>query len=122
MSGGVGALIGGIGSLVTGMGSLSAQKKAMKAQEKQAQLADERERRKLLRQAQIVQGQAVNTAATVGGLGSSGLIGGVSNVTNQAQSEIAYQNTSLGLTKQYNKFMQQAATWNMFGDVFSSIG
>jgi hypothetical protein len=116
------AAIGAIGSLVTGFMSLSAQKKAMKASERQAAAADRRERNKLLRQAQIAQGQATNVAASVGALGSSGLIGGTSNVTNQAQSQIGYQNTSLQLTKEYNKFRQQAATYNMFGDIFGSIG
>lgn len=116
------AAIGAIGSLVTGFMSLSAQKKATRAQERQAALADQRERRRLLRQSQIVQGQAINTAASVGALGSSGLEGGVSNVTNQAQSQIAFQNQSLDLTKQYNKFRQQAATFNMFGDIFGSMG
>lgn len=117
MTAAIGPIIGGITSLM----SLSAQKKAMAAQEKQAQLADQRERRKLLRQAQIVQGQAINTAASVGGLGSSGLIGGVSNVTNQAQSQIGYQNTSLQLSKQYNSAMQTAGMYDALGSVFSNM-
>lgn len=117
MSSAIGAVVGLVGQ----MASLKAQNKAIKAQEKQAALADARERRKLLRQAQIAQGSATNVAASIGGLGSSGLIGGVQNVTNQAQSQIAYQNTSLQLQKDYNRFMQQAANasmWGTFGQNF----
>ena len=117
MTAAIGPIIGGITSLM----GMSAQNKAIKAQEKQAALADRRERQKLLRQAQIVQGQAINTAASVGGLGSSGLIGGVSNVTNQAQSQIGFQNTSLQLSKQYNNYMQQANLLGAVGSAFSNM-
>jgi hypothetical protein len=115
------AVIGAAVSLFTGMQSLSAQKKAAKAAQKQQELADSRERRKLLRQSQIVQGQATNTAASIGGLGSSGLMGGLSNVTNQAQSQIGYQNQSSQLANLQSKYLQQANQWNMFGDVFSGF-
>ena len=121
MSGGVGNILGAVVGLVGNMASLKAQKKAIRAQEKQAALADSRERRKLLRQAQIVQGSATNVAASIGGLGSSGLIGGVSNVTNQAQSQIGYQQTSLQLQKDYNRFMQQSANAQMWGGFGQSL-
>lgn len=115
------AIIGGAVSLFTGMKALSAQKKAADAAKKQQQLADTRERRRLLRQTQIVQGQAVNTAAVIGGLGSSGLAGGLMNVNNQAQSQIGYQAQSSQLANLQSGYMQQANQWGMFGDIFGGF-
>jgi len=121
MSAAVGPLIGAGVSLFTGLKSASAQKKAIAAQNRQAALADARDRRKLLRSAQIAQGQALNFGANVGGLGSSGLTGGLMNVSNQAQSQIGFQNTSLQLAKQSNQYMQQASNWNMAGDFLGPL-
>lgn len=121
MTAAVGPLIGAGVSLFTGLKSASAQKKAQAAQDKQAALADARERRRLLRSTQIAQGQALNFGANVGGLGSSGLVGGIMNVGNQAQSQIGFQNTSLQLAKQSNQYLQQASNWNMAGDFLNPL-
>lgn len=115
------AVIGAAVSLFTGMQSLSAQKKAANAAKKQQELADARERRKLLRQSQIAAGQATNTAASIGGLGSSGLAGGLMGLNNQVASQVGFQNQSSQLANLQSKYMQQASQWNMFGDIFSGF-
>lgn len=109
----VGAVIG----LATGMASLSAQKKAQKAAQKQQELADMRERRKLLRAAQIQKGTVTNYAGQVGALGSTAVAGGLSGLTNQVQSQIGYQSQSSQLANLQSKYLMKANTWNMIGDI-----
>ena len=121
MSAGVGAIIGAGVSLFTGLKSASLQKKAMKTQQKQQELADARERRRLLRQSQIAAGQSVNFAANIGGLGSSGLEGGLMGLSNQVSSQVAYQAQSSALAKQASGLMQQASTYQMYGDLFGPM-
>lgn len=120
MTAAVGAIIGAGVSLYTGMKSASLQKKAMKVQQKQQELADARERRRLLRQQQIAAGQAVNVAANVGGLDSSSLAGGLSGLSNQVASQVGYQAQQSALAKQASGLYQQAANYQMFGDFFGS--
>ena len=112
----------GIGvSLFTGMKAASAQKQAVKAQQKQQELADMRERRRLLRSQQIAAGQATNMAASIGGLGGSSLAGGLSGLSNQVQSQLGYQAQSSALAKQASGYMQQAQNWQMAGDFLGPV-
>lgn len=125
MSAGIVPLLGLGASIFGSLNAAAAQKKALKAQQKQQELADLREKRKLLRQAQIASGSTVNTAAAIGGMGSSGLSGGLASLTNQAQSQIGYQAQSSLLSKQASNYMQTAQNWNTFSDfgaMFSKIG
>lgn len=117
----VGPLIGAGISLYTGMKAKKAQDKAIASQEKQQKLADRRERNRLIRQQIITAGQATNMAANIGGLGSSGLTGGLSGLTNQVQSQIGYQAQSSQLAKQATGYMQQAQNWNMAGDFLGPL-
>jgi hypothetical protein len=121
MTAAIGPLIGAGVSLFTGLKSAAAQKKAVRAQEKQQELADAREKRRLLRQSQIAAGQAVNTAASIGGLGSSGLTGGIMGLQNQVASQVGYQAQSSALAKQASGYMQKAQNWNMAGDILGPL-
>lgn len=121
MSVAIAPLIGIGASIFFGMKSLSAQRKAIRAQQKQQELADLREKRRLLRQQQIIAGETVNVAANIGGMGSSSLVAGLSGLTNQVQSQLGYQAQSSALSQQATGFMQQAGRYNMYGDLFGNM-
>lgn len=117
----VGTLISAGVSLFTGLKSASLQKKAMRAQEKQQELADARERRRLLRQRQIAAGETVNLAASLGATGSSAVAGGLSGLTNQVQSQMGYQAQSSALAKKASGLYQQASNYQMFGGLVGNL-
>lgn len=117
----IGPLIGAGVSLYTGMRAASLQKKAIETQEKQQKLADARDRRRLLRAQQIAAGQATNVAANIGGMGSSGLQGGIAGLQNQVASQVGFQAQTSALSRQASSFMQQASNYNMYGDLFGSL-
>lgn len=113
----VGAVVGIYGQLK----SASAQKKAMREQQKAQELADARERRKLLRATAIQRGTATNVAASIGGLGSTALTGGLSGLQNQAQSQLGFQETTLGINKYITKQNIAASNWSTFGSLGSAF-
>lgn len=124
----MGAAVGALGaafSVFSQLKAQKAQKRAMQQQQKAQEVADARERRKLLRSSAIARGQTINTAASIGGLGSSGLTGGLMGLQNQAQSQLGFQQTTLDISKAItnqniaaNKFMTMAS----FGEALSGFG
>lgn len=109
-----GAVIG-IGASVFGMYSqkkaMEEQQKAMKEQRRLQRAADERERRQLLRSQAIAAGQTVNVAAQIGGLGGTGLTGGLSGLQNQVLSTLGFQQMSARSVDKMQGFLNNAAQY-----------
>lgn len=109
-----GAVIG-IGASLFGMYSqkkaMEEQQKAMKEQRRLQRAADQRERRQLLRQQAIATGQTVNVAAQIGGLGSTGLTGGLAGLQNQVLSSLGFQQMSSRSVDKQQGFLNKAAQY-----------
>lgn len=126
----------GVGSLVNlGMGILGlsqqrkaakAQERAMRASQKAQELADARDRRKLLRQTSITRGEALNFGANLGAMGGSALAGGLSGITNQQQAQLGFQQTTLDIskyiTRQNIRASQAMTTASLFGGLGEVAG
>jgi hypothetical protein len=78
-----------------------AQQRAYEAEKRKAEVENVRKAREAVRQARIVQSQMQSQAALTGGMGSSGLAGGLASVGSQLagnlnyMSEIATENTAI---------------------------
>jgi hypothetical protein len=109
----VGALVLGVASFAMQAKSAKAQEKAMKAQQRAQELADARDRRKLLRQTAIARGETLNFGANLGAMGGTALAGGLSGLVNQQQAQLGFQQTTLDISKyitQQNIRSSQAMT------------
>lgn len=119
-----GAVIG-IGASLFGMYSqqkaMQEQQKAMREQRRLQRAADERERRQLLRQQAIAAGQTVNVAAQIGGLGSTGLTGGLSGLQNQVLSSLGFQAMSRRSVERQQGFLNQAAQYQTNAGIAQGI-
>jgi hypothetical protein len=116
------------------------QRKAYKAEQRRAEIQNVRSIRQQVRAARMAQGQMTNTAALTGGLGGSGLAGGMASVGAQTagnlgyMQDIAQQNTAIsnaqiasaGFQAQASKAQSQGAVWGqvanlgktVFGDMY----
>jgi argininosuccinate lyase len=120
----VGAIIAGAGAIFGVAMQMKAQKaneKAQKAQQRAQELADLRARRRLLRESAQVRGETVNTAANYGAMNSSAIYGGLSGLTNQAQSQLGFQQTTLDLSKYITKQNIAMARYDTLGSAVSSV-
>jgi hypothetical protein len=92
---------GTVGSLVSQRRAASQQKKSFQAEQRRAEVENIRNVRQQIRQARLVQAGMTNVAAQTGGLGGSGLAGGISSVSSQTagnlgyMSDIARENTAI---------------------------
>jgi hypothetical protein len=120
-----GAVIG-IGASVFGMYSqqkaMEEQQKAMKEQRRLQRAADERERRQLLRSQAIAAGQTVNVAAQIGGLGGTGLTGGLSGLQNQVLSTLGFQQMSARSINKQQGFLNNAAQYQTNAGIAEGVG
>jgi hypothetical protein len=134
------AVVGAVVGAFSGMKSMQAQKKAMKAQQRAAEemmrlqkMADLRERRRMLREAAIARGQAVNIAAQIGGgsgpTAGSSVISGLGGIQNQVLSGLGFAQTSQSsalLQQRYlnkaAKYQSDASKWSAIGSAAMSIG
>lgn len=91
--------------------ALDAQKRAMKEQKNLQRAADARERRQLLRQQAIARGQTVNVAAQIGGMGGTGLSGGLAGLENQVASSIGFQETTRLSMNRQQRFLDRASQY-----------
>ena len=127
----IGALgtLGSVGASVYGM---TQQNKAMKEQEKAAReqralqkAADQRERRRMLREQAIARGQTVNVAAQVGaGQGptsSTALTGGLSGLNNQVLSATAFQSMSANSINKQQKYLDKASGYMQNANIAQGI-
>lgn len=120
-----GAVIG-IGASLFGMYSqkkaMEEQQKAMKEQRRLQRAADQRERRQLLRSQAIAAGQTVNVAAQIGGLGSTGLTGGLSGLQNQVLSSLGFQQMSSRSVDKMQGFLNRAAQYQTQAGIAEGVG
>jgi hypothetical protein len=119
-----GAVIG-IGASLFGMYSqrqaMQEQQRAMREQRRMQRAADERERRQLLRQQAIASGQTVNVASQIGGLGSTGLTGGLSGLQNQVLSTLGFQGMTRRSVERQQGFLNQAAQYQTQAGIAQGI-
>ena len=111
-------------------------KKARKATERQyaaekrrAEVQNVRSIREQVRATRLAQGQMTNVGAQTGGMGSSGLAGGLSSLASQQQgnigfmSDIAEQNTAIGEAGlAAAKAQSNAAIWGTVGQAAATVG
>lgn len=117
-----GALIGTVFGIAMQAKSAKAQQKAMRAQQKAQELADARERRKLLRQTAIARGETLNIGAALGATGSTALAGGLSGLVNQQQAQLGFQQTTLDISKYITKQNIAQSRYDTIGSIGSTVG
>lgn len=124
----VGALVLGVASFAMQRKAAKSQEKAMREQQRLQELADARERRKLIRSSAIARGETVNLGATLGALGSSSLMGGLSGLTNQQQAQLGFQQTSMDVSRYItgqnissSRYLSMASMFDTFGSLFKGI-
>lgn len=132
---GVTAAIAAVTSVYSTMQQAKAQDRAaaaserqFKASEKKADVQNTRSVRQQIRQARAAQASMTNVAAQTGGVGSSGLAGGMASVSSQTASNIGYMsqiaqaNTAYGQAGVEASFAQaDAATWGAIGSLSGTI-
>lgn len=97
------------------------QQKAMREQRRLQRAADLREQRQLLRQQAIAAGQTVNVAAQIGGLGGTGLTGGLSGLQNQVLSTLGFQQMSARSIDKQQGFLNRAAGYQTQAGIAQGI-
>lgn len=102
--------------------SMEEQQKAMKEQRRLQRAADERDRRMLLRQQAIATGQTVNVASQVGGLGGTGLTGGLSGLQNQVLSSLGFQQMSSKSIDKQQGFLNKASQYMTNASIAEGVG
>ena len=118
----------GVGSFAMQAKSAKAQERAQKAQQRAQELADARERRKLLRQSAIARGETLNFGANLGAMGGTALAGGLSGLVNQQQSQLGFQQTTLDISKyitqqniRSSRALTTASLFSGLNDAFGSF-
>lgn len=127
----IGALgtLGSVGASVYGMvqqrKAVEAQKDAAKEQRNLQRAADQRERRRMLREQAIARGQTVNVAAQIGaGQGptaSTALTGGLSGLQNQVLSATAFQGMSEYSVNRQQKALNRAAGFQQNASIAQGV-
>lgn len=105
--------------------SEAAQKRAEALREAQMNLESRREKRSVARQAMIARASAVSNAEAQGGMGGSGLEGGLAQITAQAGTVRAASDQNLQLGNGMfaaNRDIASANSMAAFGSGISSLG
>ncbi len=125
----------GLNPITMGIASASEQEKAgdaahqrYLAEERKAQVENVFRVRQAVRQARLAQASMVNQAALSGGMGSSGLAGGLSSVGSQLagnlsfMSDIAEENTAINTAiGAENRHLGRAQVYQQVGQLTSTI-
>jgi hypothetical protein len=105
------------------------QEKQFKAEQRRADVQNVRSIREQVRATRIAQGQMLNVGAQTGGMGGSGLAGGMSSLASQQAGNIGYmqaiaaQNTKIGEAGLAGARAQSnAAIWGSIGQLASTVG
>jgi len=107
---GVGLAAAGTGySIYSQQQAAKQQKKARRAQERQQQLQYRRSQIQAARQAQIAAGQQRAAAAGLGGLETSGVLGGRAAIGAQLGAGLGFASEMSGLSRNISMFQQRAA-------------
>jgi len=132
---GITAAIAAVTSVYSTMQQAKAQDRAaaaserqFKASEQKADVQNTRSVRQQIRQARLAQASMTNVAAQTGGVGGSGLAGGMSSLGSQSASNIGYMsqiaqaNTAYGQAGVESAYAQaDAATWGAIGSLSGTI-
>ncbi len=89
--------------------ALTEQREANKVQQKVEELRASRERRTQVRRARVARAQVVNQASQTVGGDSSGAQGGAGSVSSQLSGNLSFLDTNLGLARQRNTHLDNAA-------------
>lgn len=122
------AVVSGVGQIDQARRTRKAGKAQAEAERRRADIENVYKTRQAIRQARLAQGSMVNTAAQTGGMGGSGLAGGVSSVSSQLggnlsfmESVAAENNVILGAQNTINKAQTNAAVFGAVGQLGQTI-
>ena len=106
----------------------AAEEKRFAITEQKAEVQNVRSFRQAIRQQRLAQGAMMNVAAQTGGMGGSGIAGGMASAGSQTastlgyMSEVAQYNTQIGqATVQASKSLADAALYQQVGDIGMTI-
>jgi len=114
--------VGLVGGLISSNKAARATERQAQAEQKRAEIQNVRQQRQAIREARAAQASMTNIAAQTGGIGGSGVAGGISSVSSQLGSnldymgQIAQQNVAIGGAA------QEAAQWQGYSTIFGTIG
>ena len=106
---------------VAGRKQAKAGRKAAKEQQKLVALEASRARRRIIREARIARGAALNVAGQVGAGQSSGLFGGLSGLASQAGSALGFSTQTEGIGRNITKFGLQASRAASLGAIGGGV-
>lgn len=109
ITGAVIAVVGTGYSIYSQQQAAKQQKKARRAQERQQQLQYRRSQVQSIRQAQIAAAQQRATAGALGGLETSGVLGGRAAIGAQLGAGLGFASEMSGLSRNISMFQQKAA-------------
>jgi hypothetical protein len=106
----------------------AANERQFQAQERKAEVQNVRSVREQIRATRLAQGQMTNVAAQTGGMGGSGLAGGLSSLGSQQAGNISYmqdiakENTDINTAAlQGARAQSNAAIWGTVGSAAGSV-
>ena len=99
-----------------------AQKEQYRAEQRKAEIQNIRSVRQQIREARMAQASMTNVAAQTGGMGGSGLAGGVSSVGAQLAGNLSYMSDIATQNTAISNAAISAAQWNTTATIFGTIG
>jgi uncharacterized protein YcfJ len=115
------AVIGAVATVAGTAMAYSSQKRASRTAQRQQELQTARERRQVIREAQIRRAQTVAAGAQQGGLGGSSIAGGLSSLGSQLGSGLGFSTAMSAMSSDINRYNQRAATWSSIAGIGSSM-
>jgi hypothetical protein len=122
------AVVSTVGSIDQSRRARKASKAQSAAEQRRADIENVYKTRQAVRQARLAQGSMVNAAAQTGGMGGTGLAGGVSSVSSQLGGNLAFMesvaqenNIIVGAQNTINKSQTNAAVFGAVGQLGQTI-
>jgi hypothetical protein len=129
------AIASAAGLAISGIGAVRSQRaqkrqqqareRAIKVQEQQANLRQNRERRRLIAEARAKRATALQSATNQGAAEGSGIAGGLGSIQSQLSSSLSFLSTNRALDTQQNIFARQevsAASDKATGQAIFGLG
>lgn len=125
VAGPVGAVVGGVLGAIGGLFSSSANN-ARKAALKEQRIIAERQagiqRRDIVRSIRFAQAQALVAGSSQdGGLESSAVLGSLSSIGSQGESNLAFFDSQIGRQRKVNKYLNKADQYDSYAGAVNSI-
>jgi hypothetical protein len=99
-----------------------AQKRQFEAEQRKAEVQNIRSVRQQIREARMAQASMTNIAAQTGGMGGSGLAGGISSSGSQLAGNLNYMEQVAKENTAITSAASDAAQWNTNATIFGQIG